>query len=101
TGRLANAALGTLTFSELVIQTGSGHHTPSMGFNRWRGYSTLSIDPSDDCTFWYTQEYIAGTGQYIWRTRIAAFKFDECSVATIFADGFELGNTSAWSSQSP
>jgi hypothetical protein len=42
-------------------------------------YSDLSVDPSDDCTFWYTQEYL-GTDLIFgaWRTRIASFKFPGC-----------------------
>jgi hypothetical protein len=38
----------------------------------------MSIDPVDDCTFWYTQEYT--TGGWDWTTRIGAFKFGGCSV---------------------
>ncbi len=97
TGRLADDPSGTMTFDETEVVTGSGHQNPSGGDNRWGDYSTMSIDPSDDCTFWYTQEYVAGTGSYIWRTRIAAFKFDQCTSDEIFSDGFEGGNTSAWS----
>ncbi len=96
TGRLKDDPLGTMTFSELEIATGAGFQTPYFGSNRWGDYSTMSIDPSDDCTFWYTQEYITTTGSFVWKTRIAAFKFDECSVDTIFEDGFETGNTSNW-----
>ncbi len=102
TGRLADDPLGTMTFSELEIATGGGHQNPYGGNNRWGDYSTMSIDPSDDCTFWYTQEYITTVGSFIWRSRIAAFKFDECSAAGfIFADGFETNDTGAWSSTTP
>jgi len=38
----------------------------------------MAIDPGDDCTFWYTQEYYKTTGAFNWSTRIAAFKFDSC-----------------------
>lgn len=100
TGRLATDPLGTMTFSELEIATGAGYQI-SYGDNRWGDYSTMSIDPSDDCTFWYTQEYVTTPGQFVWRTRIAAFKFNECSTGSIFADGFESNDTSAWSSTSP
>ncbi len=38
----------------------------------------MSIDPTDHCTFWYTQEYYLATGGD-WQTRIASFKFPGCS----------------------
>ena len=105
TGRLADDPLGTMTFTELEIATGSGHQNPSGGRNRWGDYSTMSIDPSDDCTFWYTQEYITSIGTFIWKTRVAAFKFDECVPTVpadfIFSDGFESGDPGAWSNTMP
>ncbi len=101
TGRLADDPPGTMTFSELEIATGAGYQNPSYGANRWGDYSTMSIDPSDDCTFWYTQEYITTTGQFIWKTRIAAFKFNECVTGSVFSDGFESSDTSAWSFAGP
>jgi hypothetical protein len=45
---------------------------------RWGDYSNLSIDPSDDCTMWYTTEYLKTTGGFNWSTRIARFKFKTC-----------------------
>ena len=38
-------------------------------------YSSMAIDPVDDCTFWYTNEYLKSTGAFNWNTRIASFKF--------------------------
>ena len=38
----------------------------------------MSIDPTDGCTFWYTQEYYLVTGGN-WETRIASFTFPDCS----------------------
>jgi hypothetical protein len=46
--------------------------------NRWGDYSTLTVDPSDDCTFWYTTEYQKDTGAYNWHTRIGSFKLPSC-----------------------
>ena len=35
----------------------------------------MSVDPTDDCTFWFTGQWnAAGT----WSTRIGKFKFDQC-----------------------
>lgn len=103
TGRLADDPLGTMTFSELEIATGSGRQNPVSGRNRWGDYSTMSIDPADDCTFWYTQEYVTSIGSFIWRTRIASFKFDECTPSDggIFSDGFESSDTGAWDATIP
>lgn len=100
-GREAGDAAGQMTFGEGTVVTGSGHQNPFGGDNRWGDYSTMAIDPTDDCTFWYTQEYVAGTGQFIWRTRVAAFRFPSCSVSSIFSDSFEGGTTGAWSSTTP
>jgi hypothetical protein len=47
-------------------------------YNRWGDYSAMRIDPSDDCTFWYTQEYQATTQSANWNTRIGSFKFPSC-----------------------
>ena len=80
TGRLVNDPLGTLTQGEATIVTGGGAQTHSS--LRWGDYSAMSVDPVDDCTFWYTQEYIQVTGSATWRTRIASFKFPGCNVST-------------------
>ena len=45
---------------------------------RWGDYSTMQIDPSDDCTFWYTTEYIINTAAADWASRIVSFKFNNC-----------------------
>ena len=67
TGRLASDPLGTLPQGEATIVAGSGSQTSS--FSRWGDYSTMAIDPTDDCTFWYTQEYYTTTSDRGWRTR--------------------------------
>jgi hypothetical protein len=43
----------------------------------------MSIDPSDDCTFWYTTEYIPVNGSFNWKTRIASFKFPGCGTVVV------------------
>jgi len=48
--------------------------------NRWGDYSSMQIDPSDDCTFWFTSEYYTSTTlQFNWQTRIGKFKFATCT----------------------
>jgi hypothetical protein len=63
-------------FGPLVLVIGSGVQFNS--FHRWGDYSSMSIDPTDDCTLWYTQEYYAVTGSFNWATRIGSFKFNSC-----------------------
>ncbi len=67
TGRAASTPLGTMDVEEVVVIEGSGSQS---GTARWGDYSYMSVDPSDDTTFWYTQEYIPGTA---WGTRIVSF----------------------------
>ncbi|MBI5353885.1 MAG: PPC domain-containing protein [Chloroflexi bacterium] len=76
TGRLAADPLNTMTQGEgtLIAGTGSQTHTAA----RWGDYSMLSVDPVDDCTFWYTSEYVQTTGSAPWRTRIGSFKLADC-----------------------
>jgi Big-like domain-containing protein len=66
--------LGTLQ-AETSLVSGGGSQT---AYNRWGDYSAMRIDPSDDCTFWYTQEYQATTADANWNTRIGSFKFPSC-----------------------
>jgi hypothetical protein len=73
TGRVPTDALGTMEPAKTVI-SGAGSQT---GGSSWGQYSGMSIDPSDDCTFWYTTEYLKTTGTS-WNTRIVSFKFNSC-----------------------
>ncbi|MAE66420.1 MAG: hypothetical protein CMJ18_19295, partial [Phycisphaeraceae bacterium] len=69
-GRLATDPLGTLPQGELSIIEGTG----SNNSNRWGDYASMSIDPVDDRTFWFTGEYGTTTG--LWATQIASFTLD-------------------------
>ena len=62
--------------SENIIFNGGGSQLPNL--SRWGDYSSISIDPVDDCTFWYTNEYLKSSGTFNWSTRIASFKFPAC-----------------------
>jgi hypothetical protein len=75
TGRVPTDPLGTLE-TEVNEFNGSGSQTGTL--HRWGDYSSLSVDPADDCTFWYTQEYLKSNGSFNWSTRIASFKFPSC-----------------------
>jgi hypothetical protein len=63
-------------FGPLVLGSGGGVQFNS--FKRWGDYSSMTVDPKDDCTFWYTQEYYTATGSFNWATLIGAVKFDRC-----------------------
>ncbi len=77
TGRLATDPLNTLQ-SETLMFTGIGS---ALGVNRWGDYSGLAIDPVDDCTFWYTNQYLPANGSANWNTRIASFSFPACTAS--------------------
>src|SRR5207249_2780000 len=79
TGRLALDPLNLLTQGETTLFAGTGSQTGTS--SRWGDYSDLSIDPVDNCTFWYTTEYYASTSSFNWRTRIGSFKFPGCGGA--------------------
>ncbi len=75
TGRTPNMPLGRMGAPNLVI---AGTGVQKSTSNRWGDYAAMQIDPTDDCTFWFTEEYIATTGSFNWSTRINSFKFPRC-----------------------
>jgi hypothetical protein len=93
TGRLSTDPLGTLPQGEATIIAGGGSQTHTA--SRWGDYSSMSIDPVDDCTFWYAQEYLQTTGSAPWRTRIASFKFPGCGGGGCTAPTVTTNNTAA------
>ena len=76
TGRLRNDAPGTMTLGEGVIINGTGAQLTTN--SRWGDYTSMNIDPTDDCTFWYVNQYIETTGLAFWQTRIGSFKLPGC-----------------------
>lgn len=66
---------GTLG-SETSIQVGTGSQLSNL--ERWGDYSTLSVDPVDGCTMWFTTEYLKADGTFNWNTRIGSFKLQGC-----------------------
>jgi len=76
TGRLASDPLGQLPQGETVLINGSGSQTGTA--SRWGDYAMMSVDPADDCTFWFTTEYMPTTGGAPWATRIGSFTFPGC-----------------------
>ena len=81
-GRLSTDPVGTFR-SEATLAQGTGVQK-AFGF-RWGDYSGMTVDPTDDCTFWMTGEYFSSDSEafsdFTWLTRIGRFKFDECTAA--------------------
>ncbi|MEW6129645.1 MAG: C25 family cysteine peptidase [Acidobacteriota bacterium] len=102
-GRLAGDPLNTLPQTEVQLVAGAGSQTNNCGgapCHRWGDYTAMSIDPVDDCTFWYTNMYYinqtnGSSGN--WNTRVGAFKFPGCTAPTVAkvrsftAKGFDDG----------
>lgn len=86
-GRFAGDAPGGLFQGEASIQVGAGVQTNTG--SRWGDYSSMNVDPTDDCTFWYTTEYYATTDTtpgnapfgVNWQTRVASFKVNPTCAA--------------------
>lgn len=78
-----------MTVAEGIIQTGTVSMT---SYSRWGDYSAMSIDPSDNSTFWTTQEYVGTYGGWCpWATKIASFKFsNQPTVATLAATAIAM-----------
>jgi uncharacterized repeat protein (TIGR01451 family) len=85
-GRLGTDPPNVLAQTETQLIAGLGSQTGGCGpypqCPRWGDYSSMSVDPSDGCTFWYTTEYYtsqANGDNVIWSTRIGSFKFPSCN----------------------
>lgn len=76
TGRNPSDPLGTMSATETILQLGGGAQQATL--NRWGDYSSISVDPVDDCTMWYTTEYLKANGTFNWSTRVASFRFSTC-----------------------
>jgi MYXO-CTERM domain-containing protein len=102
TGRFPTDAVGTMGQGESVIDTGKGVETGTFKdgttATRWGDYSNLTVDPTDDCTFWYTQELydVTGTTPRTWDTDVATVRFPRCA-----ANDFSLGITPATQQVAP
>ncbi len=75
--RLRSDPLGVLQ-PEMTLYPGGGSQTGP--YDRWGDYSAMSVDPVDNCTFWYTNEYhnVSDTS-FNWNTRIGTFRIPECT----------------------
>jgi hypothetical protein len=71
TGRAAGDPLGVMSLAETTVATGAAAETSG----RWGDYYQMTVDPVDDCTFWFVGMYRPSGG---WQTRIQDFKFPGC-----------------------
>lgn len=80
TGRLSGDPAGQMTLGEGTVVNGSGVQLTLN--SRWGDYTSMNVDPVDDCTFWYVNEYYTAAGQAQsaagWQTRIASFRLPGC-----------------------
>lgn len=74
TGRLPEDEDGKMR-TETKCADGSGSAT---GVSRWGDYASMSIDPVDQCTFWFTGEVMAATSARDWTTQVCTFRFENC-----------------------
>ncbi len=91
-GRTPGDAAGTLE-AEVVLKQGEGSQS-SGGVDRWGDYTSMTVDPTDDCTFWFTEEYLKSTGQnsgFNWSTAIGSFTFSGCGSGG--SPNFNLGTS--------
>jgi hypothetical protein len=74
----AGDAAGVMGQGEGTMINGSGVQTLS---NRWGDYTNITVDPSDDCTFWYTNQYQLTNDTTFgnWHTRFGSFQVTSCS----------------------
>jgi hypothetical protein len=78
TGRVPADPLGSME-TEASILEGAGSQQGSNS-DRWGDYTAMVVDPGDDCTFWYVDQYEQVTGVDNWHTNIASFVFNGCGV---------------------
>jgi hypothetical protein len=83
TAHAVSDPLGVMGQGEGSIIEGTGSQTKYIfqSLSRWGDYSSLSVDPSDDCTFWYTNEYLVSNGAFNWHTRVGTFRVAGCGTA--------------------
>ena len=82
-GRLASDPPNGLFQGETTLLAGTGSQTATQ--SRWGDYSSLNVDPVDDCTFWYTTQYYtaasAAISSFGWLTAVGNFTFPSCTPA--------------------
>jgi hypothetical protein len=83
-GRLSTDPPNTLGQGEATLPvSGLGNENFNCGTgpcSRWGDYTAMNIDPVDNCTFWYVNEYYpTPDGSTVWHTRVGNFSFPSCT----------------------
>ena len=73
-GRQPDDPRGRLTLAERVLIEGEAAQENTL---RWEDYTTTAMDPSDDCTVWYSGDYLK-RGAATYSTRVGAFRMPGC-----------------------
>jgi len=85
-----------MTQGEGSLIDGAGSQTlGTRDRSRWGDYTSMEVDPADDCTLWYVNEYLPSDGPSVWHTRIGSFSLPGCG--TTATDDFSL-STAPWTS---
>jgi len=74
TGRSASDPLNQMGIEQQAVPGKGSQQSPE----RWGDYASMSIDPTDDCTFWFSTQYVSQTGKFNWSTSIVPVKFSSC-----------------------
>jgi hypothetical protein len=74
TGRSAGDPPNQMAIEQQAVPGKGSQQTPE----RWGDYASMSIDPTDDCTFWFSTQYVSQTGKFNWSTSIVPVKFSGC-----------------------
>jgi hypothetical protein len=80
TGRKKDDPKGVMRDEQLLV-AGQGSQVSTVSdyiTDRWGDYSSVSLDPRDDCTFWFTSQYQETTDTYRWNTVISSVRFPDC-----------------------
>src|SRR5262249_47498385 len=79
TGRVTGDPPGELRSERSVVEGGGSETVDPAHRARWGDYSSLRLDPADDCVFWYTSQYFKTNGDAKnWDTMINSFRFPTC-----------------------
>ncbi len=76
TGRLERDQLNTMAQGEGSFVTGTASRTGTV--IRWGDYTSMNVDPVDDCTFWYINKFYLAPNSTTWTLRAGSFKFPDC-----------------------
>jgi hypothetical protein len=77
--------------SEMTLFSGTGDNENKPN---WGDYSSMTVDPVDDCTFWYVNEYFAAnqTSSPNWNTRVSNFSLPTCGPVTLTPSPLSFGS---------